>query len=589
MVKKVVVAVLICILALPSFVFAESFNSDKLNLPFPPVRDQKKNPDCWSFAATDALEHSMVKKDGADFSREESLFSELHMAAAINRIDKMPYKRFTRSHEAGGNRESAVAYLTGSFASGPVLSSDYTESMHKAYLENSSLYRMLPLFKKRATLTKAQFLTKRDEGSSYALCDDKTGVITYGKRTEIIDKIKKAVKEYGGVAVSYYGYEKGSHNYYNKETASYCVPWEDYINKKTPDGNFVTVSSSGYRFDRASNHTVLIVGWDDEYSHENFKSTPFSFDGEKYTPEDGAWIIKNSWGTDFGDNGYEYISYMEPTICQNATVYDMEKTGEYHAVTHTLRGMMGSVRFPGTAYGVCAVNRFEKEGLINAVGIYVCDTNPYMEILIDTEPGDELKKFTRAQFKEKSETLIDVETGKERKLLKFENNGYYMLYLKAPVYSKGRFDIYVRYTIPEKCDILLPSGNNVGSGEEFVPSVTYWSHLKGSGSVHEWRGIDANWCVNAFMTEEDFETVKASKVKDGFNLRLKRYNKDTGCRVLAVFYKGDMVLAKKSYTPTFDEYGEWKETEKIEGATSVKTFVMKKHFAFTGDKPKISH
>lgn len=577
MVKKVVVAVLICILALPSFVFAESFNSDKLNLPFPPVRDQKKNPDCWSVAATGAVEYSMVKKDGADFSREESLFSELHMAAAINRTDKMPYKRFTRSHEAGGNRESAVAYLARSIASGPVLSSDYTERLHGAYIENKALYPMLALFGKRATLTKAQFLTKRDEGSSYALCDDKTGVITYGKNTAVIEKIKKAVKEYGGVAVSYYGYEKEPHNYYNRETAAYCVPWEDYINKKTPDGNFVTVSSSGYRFDKASNHTVLIVGWNDEYPRENFKSTPLSFDGEKYTPEDGAWIIKNSWGTAFGDNGYEYISYMDPTIGQNATVYDMEKTGEYQVVTHTQRGMMGSVRFPDVSYGVCTVNRFEKEGLINAVGIYVCDTKPTIEIIIDTEPDEELKAYSREDFREKRKTLFDIETDRKWIRDRVENDGYYMLYLKEPVYSHGKFDIYVKYTAEEKGDIRLPTGNNVGTEEEFAPSVSYWSHIKGNGSVHEWKVIAANWCVNAFMTEEDFERVKVNKVTGGFSLKLKRYNEKASCRVMAVFYKGDEIIAKKSYSPVFDEYGEWKETEKIEGATGVKAFVWQKN------------
>ncbi len=39
-----------------------------------------------------------------------------------------------------------------------------------------------------------------------------------------------------------------------------------------------------------SNHAVLIVGWDDTMC-----------DGE------GAWIVKNSWGSGWGDNGFYYI------------------------------------------------------------------------------------------------------------------------------------------------------------------------------------------------------------------------------------------------------------------------------------------
>lgn len=41
------------------------------------------------------------------------------------------------------------------------------------------------------------------------------------------------------------------------------------------------------------NHTVCVVGYMDDETIEN----------------DGYWIIKNSWGTGYGDNGYYYIPY----------------------------------------------------------------------------------------------------------------------------------------------------------------------------------------------------------------------------------------------------------------------------------------
>ncbi len=50
-------------------------------------------------------------------------------------------------------------------------------------------------------------------------------------------------------------------------------------------------------------HGVLIIGWDDNYSKDNFYY-------EK--PEnDGAWLVLNSWGSNWGNNGTAWISYED--------------------------------------------------------------------------------------------------------------------------------------------------------------------------------------------------------------------------------------------------------------------------------------
>ena len=41
------------------------------------------------------------------------------------------------------------------------------------------------------------------------------------------------------------------------------------------------------------NHTISVVGWDDTRH---------------------AWLIKNSWGTDWGDSGFGYIGYNSNRI-----------------------------------------------------------------------------------------------------------------------------------------------------------------------------------------------------------------------------------------------------------------------------------
>ena len=99
--------------------------------------------------------------------------------------------------------------------------------------------------------------------------------IVYLNRTSYTgnDEIKKALMEYGAVATSIY-----------------------WSSSNLKDKNYYYSGNTG------SNHAVVIVGWDDTYSRNNFKTTPAG---------DGAWIIKNSWGTGGGDKGFYYVSYYD--------------------------------------------------------------------------------------------------------------------------------------------------------------------------------------------------------------------------------------------------------------------------------------
>ena len=60
------------------------------------------------------------------------------------------------------------------------------------------------------------------------------------------------------------------------------------------------------------NHAVVIVGWDDTVSKDNFNGAE----------RDGAWIVKNSWGTTWSEDGFFYISYDDSFICNTFSYYD---------------------------------------------------------------------------------------------------------------------------------------------------------------------------------------------------------------------------------------------------------------------------
>ena len=116
--------------------------------------------------------------------------------------------------------------------------------------------------------------------------------------------LKSAILKYGSLCVNYYAqptYDPKNPWFNDRTSAQYC-------NKSI-----------------GSNHVVSIVGWDDNYPKENFIITP---------PGDGAWIVKNSWDTDWGRNGYFYLSYYDKTLLGNnksvAVGFVIENTVPYN-------------------------------------------------------------------------------------------------------------------------------------------------------------------------------------------------------------------------------------------------------------------
>ena len=194
--------------------------------------------------------------------------------------------------------------------------------------------------------------------------DNKTNpdltAVKHVQEMQIIDgkdyeKIKEAVFKYGGVQTSIYNSLKSSQSkspYYDRRTSSYC-----YIGTEKP------------------NHDVVIIGWDDSYSKENFN---VDLEG------DGAFICQNSWGDTFGEDGVFYISYYDTNIGTHNVVYTkIEEPGNYdHIYQSDLCGWVGQLGYnKDSAYGANVYTTSQEEELV-AAGFYATGKDSQYELYV---------------------------------------------------------------------------------------------------------------------------------------------------------------------------------------------------------------
>lgn len=155
------------------------------------------------------------------------------------------------------------------------------------------------------------------------------------------------------------------------------------------------------RKSRFADHAVTIVGWDDNFSARNFNLK---------APGDGAWLVKNSWGSDYADAGYMWISYYNNSLC-NFAVYELnDKTEHMYNLHHdTFVPSQGL-----SAYDVIdeirpsyMANIFEVETdmQLEAVSMYVMNPDTEYEITVYsdlTDPSDPASGKASAVTKGKS-------------------------------------------------------------------------------------------------------------------------------------------------------------------------------------------
>lgn len=233
-----------------------------------PVRNQMQTGTCWAFTTNEMIESNLLKKNKLALS-----FSARHLEYYTSRnfLDGTNYDGLNRVVDDGGNFFMSLNYLKNNY--GPVLESDmpFENNTNKLYLSN---IKNKPV----AADVNTTFLLPNGESG----CTD-----------SVKNAIKSHLMNYGAVGTMIMFNRSSA--YYNESTNSYY-----------------------YNGTESVNHAVTIVGWDDNYAVTNFSSS-------RRPTTKGAWLIKNSYGTSFGDNGYFYVSYNDIRVCTALSgVYEVD-------------------------------------------------------------------------------------------------------------------------------------------------------------------------------------------------------------------------------------------------------------------------
>ncbi|MEG1996617.1 MAG: lectin like domain-containing protein, partial [Oscillospiraceae bacterium] len=288
---------------------------------------------------------------------------------------------------------------------------------------------------------------------------------------------KQLLLENGTVSISYYANTK---DYFNFETNA------QYANTYV-----------------LSNHTVLLVGWDDNFSRENFS--------EGCRPQnDGAWLIRNSWGTDWGDDGYFWLSYEDKTI-DYGPFYNLESNDNYNRnYQHDTIGWCSSISIedkqnPETYLNsaFCSnVFTAQESQQLEAVSFYTTDAATEYEISIYTGLTDSKNPVS-------GKKTTATQKGNEKYA------GYHTIELnEAITLKKGeKFSVVIRlsnpnYNMPipvELCPLTLEQKEPkyMGNGGESYVSADglSWKDVAGIAKKDESKNLQiyiTNVCIKAF-------------------------------------------------------------------------------------------
>jgi uncharacterized repeat protein (TIGR01451 family) len=282
-----------------------------------PVKDQGFSGTCWAFAVMGSLESNLLPGENWNFS-------ENNMKNLLS--SSYPYG-FDRAANDAGCWQQALAYLAR--YSGPV-------SAAQDPFDDFGTTSPTNLKTVKHVQDAIQLMARNINGQMNNT------------------SIKEAIMNYGAV----YSLMDYDDSYLNQNTEGYyCNGTGDY------------------------NHAIDIVGWDDNYSKNNFLNG---------APGNGAFIIRNSWGPEWGDNGYFYVSYYDKYLANsndNIVFMDAENTSNYNNVyQYDPFGDVGNYGYGNGKAWFSNVFTSKGKELLKAASFYVTQPKTVYNLYVYLDP-----------------------------------------------------------------------------------------------------------------------------------------------------------------------------------------------------------